>query len=382
MRKCIFILFSLLIKTLGAQDEPKKFTVAGYISDLQSVQFDSINGKATFGNLVHNRINFKYFPVEGLSVALELRNRFSFGENDAANSATAKSFLTDNGFMDLSKNLVEGKSYVFNSTIDRAWMAYEKGKFHATLGRQRINWGQTMVWNPNDIFNAYSFFDFDYVERPGSDALRLQYYNSEVSSTEMAVKLSHDKKVTAAGLYKFNVFEYDFQVLGGIYNQTDYMVGCGWSGAIKSFSFRGELSYFQPKNKFSDTIGVFLASISFDHTFENSLMILGEYLYDGATFSNSFTFQSLYSAPLTVKNLSFVKHNILLQASYPITPLLSSSLAGMFLPGIKGFYVGPSLTYSLLQNFDASVYVQSFNGKLNGNTLSLNMFYLRLKYSF
>lgn len=112
------------------------------------------------------------------------------------------------------------------------------------------------MWNPNDIFNAYSFFDFDYVERPGSDALRLQYYNSEVSSTELAVKMNRDKQVTAAGLYKFNAFEYDFQVLGGTLNQTDYVVGCGWSGAIESVSFRGELSYFQPKNKFSDTTGV------------------------------------------------------------------------------------------------------------------------------
>ncbi len=382
MRKFIIIIFSLLIKTLGAQDEPKKFTVAGYISDLQSAQFDSINGKTTFSNLVHNRINFKYFPVDGLSMALELRNRLSFEENGITNSATATSFATDNGFLNMTKNIAEGNSYVLNSTIDRLWMAYEKGRLHATLGRQRINWGQTMVWNPNDIFNAYSFFDFDYVERPGSDALRLQFYNSEVSSTEMAVKLNHDKKVTAAGLYKFNAFEYDFQVLGGIYNQTDCVVGYGWSGVIKSFSFRGELSYFQPKNKFSDTTGVFLASISFDHTFENSLMILGEYLYDGAKFNNNFIFQNLYSAPLTVKNLSFVKHNILLQASYPITPLLSGSLAGMFLPGIKGFYVGPSLTYSLSQNLDASVYGQSFNGKLNGKTLALNMVYFRLKYTF
>ena len=39
--------------------------------------------------------------------------------------------------------------------------------FIATAGRQRINWGQTFVWNVNDVFNAYSYFDFDYKERPG-----------------------------------------------------------------------------------------------------------------------------------------------------------------------------------------------------------------------
>lgn len=137
------LLFILIFSSnISAQDEQKKFTVGGYISDMQSTMFDSINKQWTIGNLIHNRINFKYFPVEGLSMALELRNRLSFEENAVANAATASSFATDNGLVDMSKNLANGNSFVLNSTIDRLWMAYENGKFHATLGRQRINWGK------------------------------------------------------------------------------------------------------------------------------------------------------------------------------------------------------------------------------------------------
>jgi len=379
----ILILICFTVSTsLHSQETEKKFLVSGYISDMQSTMFDSINKQWTIGNLIHNRINFKYFPVDGLSMALEMRNRLSMEESATGNSSTSTNFATDNGFMDLTKNIAKGNSYVLNSTIDRFWAAYEKGKFHATFGRQRINWGQTMVWNPNDIFNAYSFFDFDYVERPGSDALRLQYYNSEVSSTELAIKMNRDNQVTAAGLYRFNVSEYDFQLLGGTLNQTDYVAGFGWSGAINSVSFRGEVSYFQPEKKFRDTSGVLLASISFDYTLSNSLSFLAEYLYDGMKFSNNFSFQSLYNAPFTVKNLSFVKHNLLLQASYPITPLFTGSLAGMFLPGIKGYYLGPSLTYSVSQNLDASVFVQSFDGAISGKNEQINMVYLRIKFSF
>ena len=376
----LFIL--LFVFKVSAQEEQKKFSVSGYISDMQSAMFDSINKQWTIGNLIHNRINFKYFPINGLSMALEVRNRLSLEESVTKNSATASSFATDNGFMNLTKNLAKGNSYVLNSTIDRFWVAYENGKLHATLGRQRINWGQTMVWNPNDIFNAYSFFDFDYVERPGSDALRLQYYNSEVSSTELAVKMNRAKQVTAAALYKFNAFEYDFQFLGGTLNQTDYVLGLGWSGAIKSVSFRGEISYFQPEKKFRDTTGVLLASISFDYTFSNSLSILAEYLYDGMKFSNNLSFQSLYNAPMTVKNLSFVNHNLLLQASYPISPLLTGTLAGMFLPGIKGYYIGPSLNYSLSQNLDVSIYYQTFGVEIANTHEQLNILYLRIKASF
>jgi hypothetical protein len=377
---CFIIIF--FCSGLSAQDTQQKFNISGYISDMQSVTFDSVNKQWGISNLVHNRVNVKYFPVVGISAALELRNRFSMEGNATNNSTTATSFSTDHGFFDWSKNIAKGNSYVLNSSIDRFWVAYERGKFRATLGRQRINWGQTMVWNPNDIFNAYSFFDFDYVERPGSDALRLQYYNSEVSSIELAVKMNSDKAATAAALYRFNVFEYDFQVLAGMLNQTDYIAGFGWSGAIKKVSFRGEVSYFYPEKNFKDTTGLLLASISLDYTFSNSLSLLAEYLYNGSKLNGAFSFQSFYNAPLTVKNLSFVKHNLVGQASYPITPLLTGSLACMFLPEIKGYYLGPSISCSITQNLDASLYLQSFGGKVAGQTLQFNMVYLRLKYSF
>jgi hypothetical protein len=367
---------------MKSQDKNRRFSVDGYISDMQSARFDSINKQWAIGNLIHNRINFKYIPVDGLSMDLEMRNRLSMEENATNNSATAASFDTDNGLVDLTKNIAKGNSYILNSNIDRFNVAYEKGKFKATLGRQRINWGQTMVWNPNDIFNAYSFFDFDYVERPGSDALRLQYYNSEVSSTEFAIKLDNNKKATAAAFYKFNAFEYDFQMLGGLLNNEDYVVGTGWSGAIQSVSFSGEMSYFQPIKHFADTAGIFMASFSFNYTFGNSFMLLAEYLYNGAPISTGATFQQLYAAPKNVKNLSIVKHNLVLQASYPVTPLLSGSMAGMFLPGINGFYIGPSISYSLAQNIDASFYFQSFNGKISGKKQEYNFAFLRIKISY
>ena len=105
---------------------------------------------------------------------------------------------TDNGYINLSDNILTGKSYIFNSRIDRAYIDYTKDKFQLRIGRQRINWGQCFTWNPNDLFNAYSFFDFDYVEKPGSDAIRIQYYSTGTSTFEFAVKADNNHKVTSA----------------------------------------------------------------------------------------------------------------------------------------------------------------------------------------
>ncbi|HEY4786787.1 MAG TPA: hypothetical protein VIH57_12090, partial [Bacteroidales bacterium] len=174
---------------LTAQDtvQQKKFTVYGYISSLQNAMFDSIQGNWVTENIIHNRLNFKWYPVSSLSGALEMRNRLVFGESIKLDPNSASSYDKDYGLMKLTTNIFHGGSYLLNTSVDRLWLAFEKNKWKITLGRQRINWSQTWVWNPNDIFNTYSFFDFDYAERPGSDAFRVQYYNSEVSVTELAL---------------------------------------------------------------------------------------------------------------------------------------------------------------------------------------------------
>jgi len=385
----ISIVFQGTIMILPAQDTipQKKFILSGYISSLQSATFDSIQGTWVTENIIHNRLNFKWFPSANLSGALEVRNRLSFGESIKLNPNAANDYKKDYGFMNLTTNVFHGNSYLLNTSVDRFWLAYEKNKWKITLGRQRINWSQTWVWNPNDIFNTYSFFDFDYAERPGSDALRVQYNNSEVSITELALKMNSQKQLTGAAYYKFNKWNYDFQVLGGTLNQTDYVVGTGWAGAIKSLAFRGEMSYFRPMTHFADTTGQFLASIAFDYTLGNSLTLMTEFLYNSRVAMNLESFQSYYSAPLSVKNLSFVKYNLLLQLTYPITPLLSGTLAGMYFPPIKGYYIGPSISYSASDNIEFSLYLQSFGAKVKSELgleqkLRFNLLFLRAKLSF
>ena len=390
INRCILLIIAVCCYTsISAQDtvQQKKFTVTGYISSLQSATFDSIQKNWVTENLIHNRLNFKWFPSTNLSGALEVRNRLAFGENIKLNPNAASDYKKDYGLLNLTTNVFQGNSYLLNTSVDRFWLAYEKEKWKITLGRQRINWSQTWVWNPNDIFNTYSFFDFDYAERPGSDALRVQYNNSEVSITELALKMNSQKQVTAAGYYKFNKWNYDFQLLGGVLNQTENLIGAGWSGAIKRLAFRGEMSYFRPINHFSDTTGLFLASVAFDYTLGNSLTFMTEFLYCSHVASNLENFQTFYSAPLTVKNLSFVKYNLLLQATYPITPLLSGTLAGMYFPPIQGYYVGPSVSYSASDNIEFSFFLQSFGAHIKNELgekqkIRFNMVFLRAKFSF
>jgi len=384
----LFLLFTEISAGLWAQNDNSPFELQGYLTNMQSVMFSDAREDWIIDNLFHNRLNFKWYGGEHFTGTLQLRNRLMYGETIKMNPDYAKSLDKDIGWMDLSFNLLSGNSYVMNTTIDRVWIQYSAGSFSATAGRQRINWGQTLVWNVNDIFNVYSYFDFDYEERPGSDAIRLQFYPNYTSTIEFAAKVDSSNNLTAAGLYRFNIASYDIQLMGGILQEEDFVGGLGWSGNIFKAGFRGEASYFQPMQNFRDTTGMFMASAGIEYVFPNTLMLQGEYLYSGKPLILSGGFLNFYNGALTVKQLAFSKHSFFASASYQITPLVSASLAGMYYPDLKGYFFGPNISYNVINNVDLSLFLQYFNSE-STNPISgirsrdqINLLFLRLKWNF
>lgn len=348
---------------------------------MQSVMFDSLSGPFMNENLLHNRLNFKGYLNNNVSFAAEFRNRLFTGDLVRLGKYYTGLIGADQGMVDMSWNIVEKQSFLLNTTIDRLWLDFHFSKFQATIGRQRINWGQTFVWNPNDIFNAYSFFDFDYVERPGSDAVRLQYFPSSSSVAELAVKVDSDNDVTAAGLYRFNKWGYDIQFLAGLVNGEDIMIGTGWSGAIGSVSFRGEASWFDHYEDFPGDESTFLITTGFDKIFKNNSMAQLQVMYCNNPLELS-NFNSFYSGNLSAKDLAFSRFSAFGSFTWAASPLLNLTFFAMWLPDLEGYFAGPSMDYSLAENLDFSLIWQYFDAIMNDEKSRINLGFLRLKYSF
>lgn len=382
MKKIIFIfLFFVTAGSVFSQEKPKFLTIYGYFSSVQSVMFDSLKGPFVVDNLLHNRLNFKGYINEHITFATEFRNRLFIGDMVRTGPGYAENTGNDEGLADMSWNVLNEQSFFLNTTIDRLWVDLNYGKFQARVGRQRINWGQTLVWNPNDIFNVYSYFDFDYVERPGSDAIRLQYYPNYSSAFEIAVKSNYDNKVTGAALYRFNKWGYDFQFLAGYFNSEDFVAGTGWSGAIRSVSFRGEATWFQPAKNFSDTTGTVIFTIGFDKAFANNSMTQMQVMYCNKP-ADILSFGSIYKGTMSTRELAFSKFSAFGSYSYPVTPLFNVSLSAMWFPDLKGYYAGPSLDLSVAENVDMSLYWQHFELSNSEPKTRINMCFLRAKISF
>ena len=361
-----------------------KLDFNGYVKLLESSLILNNNSDWINDNLIHNRLNFKLYISKKINMVAEFRNRFYTGDMMNFYPGYDSLVTKDQGILNLSWMLFSKNNYFLNIFLDRAYIDYSTGKLQLTIGRQRINWGQTFAWNPNDIFNTYSFFDFDYEEKPGCDAVRLQYYRNATSTIEFAAKLNSNEQLTAAFLYKTNYRKYDFQALAGMYNDSDLVAGFGWSGDLFNGGFRGELSYFHPVGNMTDTSGWLLFSAGYDYSFKNEATVRVEVLFNSAGKSKgNITMQELYYEPLSAKNLSPAIFSVFGQMTYPVNPITYISFSANYSPTIYSLYLGPGLDLSMSDNLDLSLMLQSFLNKLDTPDVeSVFLFFLRIKWSF
>ena len=380
----IVLLFSLLSISIYAQDN---WMLRGYVKGMTAMQTID-DGGMSIENTLHNRFDLNWYINDNFTFTAGLRNRIIAGNNVALIPNYSNYVGRDVGYFDLSWVWADENSWIGVSQLDRLMIDYSIGNFQVTVGRQRINWGQSFVWNPNDIFNSYSYFEVDYPERPGSDALRMSYYTGNASTIELAAKLDSANRVTAAGYFRFNTLGFDIQLLGGVYQGEDLVLGTGWSGNIGSSAFRGEVSYFKDLEQFKDTSGYLMTSIGFDYSFSNSLMIQLEGLYSAfARDLDVYSFLQFYSGSLDVKNLGFTEWSLFVNVTYPLTPLLNGGFATIWYPEWKGVYLGPSFDLSLNSNIDLSLILQHFTAEFEDpsgvRSRENNTFgFLRFKWSF
>lgn len=393
MRRTILHIFILLFLSQGSllcQEKNPKWDVNGYFKFLHSVWIPE-KGDTIFShdrwitnNQIYNRLNIHWYPTNSLQAYVGVRSFFVYGQFVQVTQPFYTDMLEkDNGYLDLTKVIAKDKSFILYGNIDRAHLQFTRGNFEACIGRQRVNWGTALVWNPNDIFNTFSYFDFDYEERPGSDAIKLEYYTGMTSSVQLAGSIDSAENMTVAGMYRFNRWNYDFQFLGGMM-PDDYMIGAGWAGQIEGAGFRGEMSWFYPKDNFSDTSGIFVASIDADYTFKNSLYLHAAILYNSNGTTGKAGGYNMFSIRnLSVKQLSLARYSLLGHLSYPVTPLVQADVACIFNPSDKSFFVSPSVNVSLTNNIYVLLTGQLFMGDDRTEFGDYGQFwFLRLKWSF
>ena len=379
MRLAIPILFFWTAAT--AQDTiPERIQFNGYIKDLQSLTYQKDFTNLITGNLIHNRLNFKWIPSTRITAGAELRNRLFWGEEVSLTPSFSSRLRNDNEAIDLSVNWIDEPRMVFHTNIDRLWIDYHHDKWSLRLGRQRINWGIGTTWNPNDLFNTFNFLDFDYEERPGADAVKLQYLTGVMSHVEFAFSVAGKKnKGIAAIKYFTNVTNYDLQFIAGWY-QDQPTLGMGWSGSIRETGFKGEVQYFFLRDNNREQLNV---SVEADHLFAGAWYVSAGVLLNNLGQDESPLLWETASLEVSPRNLMPTKWNTVLTINKEITPLISVNTTAIYTPGTNLLILLPYFTFSLTENVGVNLVWQSFfaEGLAGFDDISHRAF-LRIKWNF
>lgn len=369
----------------------------GYAKYLFSISKDVLGHKDQLtDHQIHIRLNNRLYFNTYYTLGLEFRLRGFSGSSVKESIQTPEMVITPYPYNDLDVLFWKNSNNFAYGQVDRFFLDYSKEDWQVTLGRQRIAWGTSLVWNVTDLFNPQSVLDFDYEEKPGSDALRIQYFTGVVGRLECVLKPAPGKyDRTIALLYLINKWDYDFYFITA-WHQDKPLLGAAFAGDIAGAGFRGELKVTRKPTK--EQLGNTLlpppfinlsdanvpdvsAVLSLDYTFPSSLYLHGELLYNslGKTKNSLLYTYQTQKAGL----LSPARASLFFETAYDLHPLVRGDIFTLVNPDEGSVIYAPSLSWSVITNLD--LYLIGFISKGSSNSEFSyfgKAFFLRTKYSF
>lgn len=379
---CLLLISFAAFQNSWAQNDDFDVEFSGYIKELGQIAVDNNFSTLRYDNILHHRIESDWTLSEYFEFRADLRTRLLNGYTVNNTPGLEQFYEQDPNYFGLSWVWFHTDHSLMHSNIDRMHASYINGPWEVHAGRQRINWAQTFVWSPNDLFNNYAFLDFDYEERPGVDALTAQYNWSYASSAEVGYQFgnSWDESVLAAML-RTSWGNYDIQITGGHYRDK-LTLGGGWAGYLGEAGFKGEISYFHPEEEFFKSTGHLTATAGTDYMFSNGIYLQGELLYNGGYNRHGNPLNTLTQPP-SADNLFIAKSGFFVNSSYQIHPLVSGNLGFMGSFDRSIFIAIPQLTVSLTQDLDLLLLSQLLKGSVFRESIDTpNLFFFRLKWSY
>ena len=357
--------------------KPSPFIFKGYLKEMGQFILPNDPIPFQYTNLVHNRLNLKYKPEGSFSAAVEIRNRYFLGDAVENDPNFTKNLMNPQDLVNMNVVWYQSNSAVLHTNVERLWAEYKLRKLTVRAGRQRINWGMANIWNPNDIFNSYNVLDFDYEERAGADAVKMQYQINDLSGVEAAIANGPYGSATVAAKYSLNRDEYDWQVLAGTYARR-FTAGLGWSGNLGKAGFKGETQMYYKRDSF-----VVNVSAEVDYITEKGWYFNAGFLYNQQGIYSDIDDWNDFKFSNTPDNLMPTRWNILAGSSKAFTPLFTGNLMVIYAPGTNMLILFPSMSYNLMTNLDLDVFWQSFFAQTgHGFNGIVHSGYLRVKWSF
>ena len=353
--------------------------VTGYWKTLTTSSRAQASDEAIFASLNRLRLEFDH-QADPWQFHISLDNEAIF--NDFANTADfdlIRSRTQDRlAAVDLDKVSVDNDHLYLKHSIYRAYVKYYQPEFQAVVGKQSVDWGRLRFYSPLDVFDSVGALDLEQDERPGLDAVNLNFSPEAFAGVNVVAAPGETDEESSGGvkLYK-TISTYDAAIIAAMVHK-DQIYGFLFDGYLKGAGFRGELTHTLK----DDHRTFFRAAVGLDYTFNDKLYALVEYFYNGGHDDNdTAVLTSSYRRAQEV--LSYNRHLSSLWLKYTLTPLWDLNQYVIYDWDGQSVVVNPELSYDLTRNIDLRLGTQLFFGPANSEFGDLkDLYYLELKWFF
>jgi hypothetical protein len=265
--------------------------------------------------------------------------------------------------------------------LDRLNLEGYAGSWSVVLGRQRIAWGSGFFWNPTDVFNPYGPLALDPEDRPGVDALRVDWQFGTVGALTLAHAVTRrpgysdrytDRSATVVRLGT-GLGSYDVHVMAS-FDRRERMFGLDVTGYVGGTGIHLEAARIHSPVWYTYGIGDELeesgilaywrdwsevvAGAAYGFGDGTSLQVEWFHNTGGATDPEDYEVLAVAVGRL----LAVGRDYGVVALSRPLTSLLTGSLAVLVNAGDGSAALVPGFDWSLGQNARLLLGVQSFTG--------------------
>lgn len=258
-----------------------------------------------------------------------------------------------------------GETFQWRHEIDRALVSLHPGWGEVTVGRQAIGLGRGRLFSAVDMFSPFSPTEVDREWRRGVDAVRAEYRLSDKTSVEgMGVFGRSWNESAMLVRVRGYMGRIDGELIFGKRGE-DVLIGLATSAAVSGAEVHAEAALFDVPEKQPDG-GIFgndrlvaKAIIGGSYTFGigNGLTLLGEYHYSGFGIEDACdalrilaTDKILQERFLRGDTQTLGRHNLGLQASYPVSETVSAAFLTLISARDGSGLFSPSVVWDVRRN--------------------------------
>jgi hypothetical protein len=358
MRRLAFLLPAILLLSVPSRGQTGE--LAGSLKSLDSYHHSSPSSGIEAGWFSANRLRLEgtqQTPGLRLDAAVEALWLLS----DPAGVPPLPG-ANPNRRIDLEHDFARGQPSAGQVLIDRLQVQFQTPGLEWNLGRQPVGFGRIVLFSPLDVVAPFAPDALDTDVRPGVDALRAVHYfgsGGQFGGNLVVDREGRDNSCLAT--FSDNRSGIDLLAIAGQLRGRP-MAGFGLAGSLGGLGLKGEVAVYrgtrvgQPGGDRYEQFAI--GAVEGWLRFENDLVLLGQYLYNGPGASDPAEYlQAALSAPF-LEGMTYLtgRHYLLLAPSYELHPLVN--LQGLLICnlGDDSFLFRPLLDISLADNLDLQLF--------------------------